>query len=54
MSKFWPSTRFCALSMARLSSLCSITSPSCMPKRSIHPEMRSEPKIRIKSSSSDR
>ena len=54
MSKLCPSTRFWALSMDLESHLCSMTSPSCIPSRSIQLEMRSEPKIRIKSSSSER
>ncbi len=51
MSKLWPSTRFWAFSIALLRKLCSMTSPSCIPMRSIRPEMRSDPKIRIRSSS---
>ena len=54
MSKFCPSTRFCAPSMALVSQGCSIGSFSWTPKVSISFAMRSEAKIRIRSSSSDR
>src|SRR6266542_2529305 len=52
--KFWASTCFCARSIALVTILCSMGTPSSMPRRCIRPEMRSDPKMRIKSSSSDR
>ncbi len=53
MEKFWDSTCFWARSMARETMACSIGTPSPMPIRAISPEMRSLPKIRMRSSSSD-
>ena len=54
IEKFWPSTCFWARSMARETMPCSMGTPSSIPRRSIRPEMRSDPKIRMRSSSSDR
>ena len=54
MSKLRTSTLRCARSIAPVSMRASIASPSCMPSRFIRPEMRSEPKMRSRSSSSDR
>ena len=52
-SKFRPSILLCADSIAFETSLCSKGSSSGSPKVPIIPFMRSEPKIRIKSSSSE-
>ena len=54
MSKLWPSTFFWAPSIDLVSQGCSICSPGFMPSFSMSPLMRSEPKMRISSSSSDR
>ncbi len=54
MSKLCPSTFFWAFSIALLMSLCSIGSPSSIPSFSMIGEIRSEPKIRSRSSSSER
>ena len=54
MVKFWPSTWRWALSIARLTMRCSMGTPSPMPILAIRPEMRSLPKMRIKSSSRHR
>ena len=54
MSKLWPSTFFCAFSTARDTMRDSIGTPSSMPRRCIRPWMRSAPKMRSRSSSSDR
>ncbi len=54
MEKFWASTCFCARSIARVTIRCSIGTPSSIPSRCIRPEIRSDPKIRIRSSSSER
>ena len=48
------STCFWARSMALVTMPCSIGTPSSMPSCCIRPEMRSDPKIRIRSSCSDR
>ena len=44
----------CAFSIARLTRPCSIGTSSSIPSRSIRPVMRSAPKMRSRSSSSDR
>ena len=54
MSKLRPSTFFWAFSIARLIMRCSIASPSWRPRRSIQGLMRSEPKMRSRSSSRER
>ena len=54
ISKFRPSTLACARSRDLLTQECTIASPSFMPKVFRTFSKRSEPKIRIKSSSSDR
>ena len=54
MSKLWASTFFWAPSMERVSQRCSMGSPSSMPSVSISLAMRSDAKMRIRSSSRDR
>jgi len=54
MSKLWASTLLWALAMARVTSRCSIGSPSSMPSRVMRPWMRSAPKMRRRSSSRER
>ena len=39
MVKFWPSTCFWARSMARVTIVCSMGTPSLMPMRAMRPEM---------------
>ncbi len=51
MSKLWPSTFFCAFSIARLMKVCSMGTSSSIPSFSIKPVMRSAPKMRMRSSS---
>ena len=54
MAKFCASTCFCARSIDLVTIPCSMGTPSSMPRRSMRPLMRSEPKIRIRSSCSER
>jgi len=54
MSKLCASTFSCALRIARVIRRCSIGTPSSMPSRSIRFCMRSAPKMRSRSSSSER
>ena len=54
MSKLWASTFFCAPSMAFVSQRCSMTSPSFIPIIFMSPWIRSDPKMRMRSSSRDR
>ena len=54
MVKFWPSTWRWARSMALLTMGCSMGTPSPMPILAIRPEIRSLPKMRIRSSSRQR
>ena len=54
MEKFCASTCFCARSIDFVTIPCSMGTPSSMPRRSMRPLMRSEPKMRIRSSWSER
>ena len=54
MSKFRPSTLRWAFSMALVTQGCSMASPGCMPSFCIRVETRSEAKMRIRLSSSER
>ncbi|MCY1434289.1 hypothetical protein D9M71_503460 [compost metagenome] len=54
MSKLRPSTLRCAFSMALVTMRCSMASPDCMPRAFMKFFTRSEAKMRIRLSSSDR